>query len=144
MRPYWLGLFALTCGTPALAHDRVPMRPAPDAAEVGALLSNPAVQDGVVATVDQFADALLQTHVGPLAHYTDRHDDIRPEDTLGDLAARDNPNYRRDLRESARGAVAATGQAARDLASLSGELRAATERMRRVLDRTQAEIDAAR
>lgn len=144
MRLYSLGLFAFVCASPAVAQDREAPRPAPDAAQVGALLSNPAVQEGVAATVDQFADALLQTHVGPLARYTDRRDGIRPEDSLGDLAARDNPNYRRDLHDSARGAIAATGQAARDLASLSTELRAATERMRRVIDHAQAELDATR
>lgn len=144
MRRYMLAVVALAVATPALAHDRQPPSTAADAAQLGALLSNPAVQDSVAATVDQFADALLQTHVGPLARYTDRRDDIRAQDTLGDLAARDNPNYRRDLRDSTRGALAATGQAARDLASLDSELRAATARMRRVLDHTQAEIDVAR
>ena len=139
------GILALTSASPALAQDRTPLPPqSVDAAKVGALLSNPLVQELVASSIDQYADALLQTHVGPLAKLADTRDHVRPEDTLGDLAARDHPNYRRDLHEQARSAVAATGQAARDMASLSAEMRQTTARLRALLAQTQAEVDAVR
>lgn len=144
MRRYLLGLFALGLASPALAHEPAPPRPAPDAAQIGTLLSNPLVQEGIAATVDQFANALLQTHVGPLAHYADKDDHIRPDDTLGDLAARDHPNYRRDLHDNTRNAIAATGKAATDLASLTAELQRTSDRLRAILARTQSEVDATR
>lgn len=144
MRRYLPGLFALAVATPAFAHDPAPSRPAPDAAKVDALLSNPAVQDAVAATVDQFADALLQTRIGPLAPYADPQGSVRPQDTLGDLAARDHPNYRQDLRDNTRSAVATLGHTARDVASMTTELRRTADRLRGVLARAQGELGAVR
>ena len=102
------------------------------------------IQEIIATTVDQYADALLQTHVGPLAKLTDQRAQIRPEDTLGDLAARSHPDYRRGLHNQTRSAVAATGQAARDIASLSAELKHTTERLRAAIALTQAEVNAVR
>lgn len=145
MRHILLALLACGIATPAFAADSgPPPRPLPDAAQVGALLSSPLVQEIIATTVDQYADALLQTHVGPLAKLTDQRANIRPEDTLGDLAARSHPDYRRDLHNQTRSAVAATGQAARDIASLSAELKHTTERLRAAMALTQAEVNAVR
>ncbi|WP_426264930.1 hypothetical protein [Sphingomonas sp. PWP1-2] len=145
MRRILLGLVACGIATPAFANESAPPpRQLPDAAQVGALLSSPLVQEIIATTVDQYADALLQTHVGPLAKLTDTRDHVRPEDTLGDLAARTHPDYRRDLHNQTRSAVAATGQAARDIASLSAELKHTTERLRAAIALTQAEVSAVR
>ncbi|MGY2734581.1 hypothetical protein [Sphingomonas sp. UYP23] len=146
MRHILLGLLACGIATPAFADGSAPPppRPTPDAAQIGALLSSPLVQEIIATTVDQYADALLQTHVGPLAKLTDQRANIRPEDTLGDLAARSHPDYRRDLHAQTRSAVAATGQAARDLASISAELKHTTERLRAAIALTQAEVNAVR
>ncbi len=146
MRTLLLGLLACGIATPAFAADSAPPspRPLPDAAQIGALLSSPLVQEIIATTVDQYADAVLQTHVGPLAKLTDQRAQIRPEDTLGDLAARSHPDYRRDLHNQTRSAVAATGQAARDIASLSAELKHTTERLRAAIALTQAEVNAVR
>ncbi len=144
MRRYVIGLVALGLAGPAWAQDRTGGLPSLDAQQVGSALSTPLIQEGIAATVDEFADAVLQTHVGPLAHYTDPRAKLRPDTTIGDLAARANPNYRKDLHESARGAVAATGRAMQDVASMSAELKRTSDRIRHLLDQTRAEIDSLR
>lgn len=144
MRRYVIGLVALGLAGPAWAQDRTGGLPSLDAQQVGSALSTPLIQEGIAATVDEFADAVLQTHVGPLAHYTDPRAKFRPDTTIGDLAARANPNYRKDLHESARGAVAATGRAMQDVASMSAELKRTSDRIRHLLDQTRAEIDSLR
>lgn len=143
MRLFAVSLFALSLASPAWADDRASDRPGRDAAQVGAMLSNPLVQDSVAATIDQFVDALMQTRVGALAHYADPRADVRPDDTLGDVTERAHPRYRADLRNRTRGALAATGQAASDLAGLTNEFQRTIERMQNVIDRTQAQIDTA-
>ncbi|WP_341204464.1 hypothetical protein [uncultured Sphingomonas sp.] len=144
MRPFLIGVFALGLAGPAFAQDRAPQLPAVDAQQLSSALSTPLVQEGLAATVDEFADALLQTHVGPLAHYADPRANVRPDNTLGDLAARSNPNYRRDLHESARGAIAATGRAMQDVASMSAELKRTSDRIHHLLDQTRAEMESLR
>jgi hypothetical protein len=154
MRLYLFGLLSLGLAGPAFANDGAPSapasmppsapapRPAPDVARFGAMLSNPLVQEAVAATVDQYADALMQTHVGPLAKLTDPRDHVRPQDTLGDLAARDHPHYRQDIHDQTRSTVAAVGQTARDMAALNTEIRRTTARLRAVLAQTKTEVDA--
>lgn len=144
MRRYVIGLVALGLAGPAWAQDRTGTLPSLDAQQVGSALSTPLIQEGIAATVDEFADAVLQTHVGPLAHYADPRAKLRPDTTVGDLAARANPNYRKDLHEGTRGAVAATGRAVQDVASMSAELKRTSDRIRQLLDKTRAEIDSLR
>jgi hypothetical protein len=144
MRRYVIGLVALGLAGPAWAQDRAGGLPSLDAQQVGSALSTPLIQEGIAATIDEFADAVLQTHVGPLAHYADPRAKLRPDTTIGDLAARSNPNYRKDLHESARSAVAATGRAMQDVASMSAELKRTSDRIRHLLDQTRAEIDSLR
>lgn len=145
MRLYLLGLFACTAATPAIAREPAP-RPAPqiDAAQVGALLSNPLVQEGLAAVVDRYADALLQTHVGPVAQLADPSSGIRPEDTLADVAARHDPHYADHLHQSAKGAIAATGKAATGVASMTAELQRTTDRLRAVLAQSGLGLDSVR
>lgn len=105
-------------------------------------LSNPAVQDGVAGLVGAFADAILDTHVGPLATFSDPRDDIRPEDTLHDLVRRDDPDFDRRLRRDTRRSVATTGRAVRDGVAVSNELDATVRRVRTLIDVTAAALDA--
>lgn len=144
MRLYLLGLFALTAATPAFAREPAP-RPAPqiDAAQVGALLSNPLIQEGLAAVVDQYAGALLQTRVGPVAKLAGPDTGIRQEDTLGDVIGRQDPQYADHIHKGAKGAIAATGQAAKDIASMSAELQRTAERLRTVLGSTNLGLDSA-
>lgn len=126
---------ALLCATPAFAQDRGHGLRDLDADRAAALLSNPVVQDGLAATLSQFADAFLQTRVGPMAALTDPRDDVRPNDTLRDVLQRDDPDFDRKLRQNTRRSLAIAGGAARGAVEMSRELRATMERMRRVLDR---------
>ena len=145
MRLYLLGLFALTAATPAFAREPAP-RPAPqiDAAQVGALLSNPLIQEGLAAVVDQYAGALLQTRVGPVAKLAGPDAGIRQDDTLGDVIGRRDPAYADHLHKGAKGAIAATGQAAKDVASMTAELQRTADRLRAVLGNSGLGLDSAR
>lgn len=124
--------FGLVMATPAVAQDRAP-DPERSADKMARTLSDPAVQDGIAGIIGDLASAFLDTRVGPLARYTDPQDDVRPDDTLGTLVRRDDPAFDRDLHDQARNAVAAAGTMAGDAATMSGELRATANRLRRVL-----------
>jgi len=121
--------------TPVFAHERH-QAPTSDqrVAAVGDALSNPAVQESAATLVSALAGALLDTHVGPVAHYTDPRDDVRPSDTLRDVVTRDDPTFERRLHDNTRGVVAQAGQAAHDAATMTAELNATAARLRRVLD----------
>ena len=125
---------AALIATPALAQDRRAALRDMDADRAAALLSNPAVQDGLTTLIGQVADALLQTRVGPMAALTDRRDDVRPNDTLRDVLRRDDPDFDRRLRQNTRRSVAIAGGAARSAVEMNRELKATVERLRRVLD----------
>ena len=120
--------------TPALAQDRGPALRNLDADKAAILLSNPAVQDGLAALIGQFADAFLETRVGPMAALTDPRDDVRSNDTLRDVLRRDDPDFDRRLRADTRRSLAIAGGAARGAAEMSRELKATAERLRRVMD----------
>jgi hypothetical protein len=129
--------------TPAFAHER---QPAPATTEqrvaaVGNALSNPAVQESAATLVSALADAVLDTHVGPVAHYADPRDGVRPNDTLRDVISRDDPGFERRLHDNTRGAVAQAGQAAHDAATMTREIDATAARLRRVLDAASKALD---
>lgn len=119
--------------TPAVAQDRAALRNL-DADKAAALLSNPAVQNGLAALIGQFTDALLETRVGPMAALTDPRDDVRSNDTLRDVLRRDDPYFDERLRDNTRRSLATAGAAARGAAEMNRELKATTERLRRVID----------
>lgn len=132
--------FALIAA-PAAARDHAPARPAPSADQVATALSDPIVQEGVAAVVGQAADAILDTHVGPLAHYSDG---VRPQDTLRDLAHRRDPAFERHLHDDTVGAVATAGRTTKDAVAMSAEISAAAARLRRVFDTAARAVDSAR
>ena len=99
----------------------------------GKLLSNPAVQDGLTDMIAQFADAFLQTRVGPVAMLTDRRDGVREDDTLGDVVRRDNPDFDRRLHDNTRRTLATTGRALRGASDMQRELKATTARLQALL-----------
>ncbi|MEO5866774.1 MAG: hypothetical protein ABIS14_08870 [Sphingomonas sp.] len=129
---------------PALAHQQSDYRPAPDAAQVATALGDPVVQEGVATVISQMVGAILDTHVGPLAHYTDPRDDVRAGDTLRDLAHRGDPAFERHLHDNARYGAAVVGRSARDAVAMSAELGATAERLRRILDSSARAVDMAR
>lgn len=109
--------------------------------QLGETLSNPTMQAGIAGVVTAFADAVLDTHVGPLARYVDPRDNIRAQDTLGDLVRRDDPGFDQRLRQRTRGALAVAGQGARDGAAISNELGKTVARLRGLLNATAAVLD---
>lgn len=119
--------------SPAAAQNRAGLRDL-DADKAAALLSNPAVQDGLAALIGQFTDAFLQTRVGPMAALTDPRDDVRSNDTLRDVLRRDDPHFDERLRNNTRRSLATAGAAARGAADMNRELKATAERLRRVID----------
>jgi len=131
----FLALPLVLVATPALAQDRHPA-PSTDqrVAAVGDALSNPGVQESAATLVSALADAMLDTHVGPVARYTDPRDSVRPGDTLRDVVTRDDPGFERRLHDDTRGVVAQAGQVTHDAATMTAELNATAARLRRVLD----------
>lgn len=128
---------ALLVAVPAQAREHE----APSIDQVGKALADPQVRAGVATMLDAFAGAILDTRVGPLARYGDKS--VRRDDTLRDLARRDDPEFDRRLSDTTRGAVAAAGQAARDGAAMQKELRATAARLRDLFAATSAALDAA-
>ena len=123
---------------PAQARDHKD----PSLDQIGQALSDPQVRAGVATMLDAFAGAILDTRVGPLARYSDKR--VRPDDTLRDLARRDDPDFDRRLSDTTRGAVAVVGQAARDGAAMQRELGATATRLRDLFAATSSALDAAR
>lgn len=126
-----LSLPLLLAATPALARE--PGAPPMDARTAAKQLNNPLVQGAIAGVVTRLSDALLDTRVGPLAALTDGQDEIAPDDRLGDLAARRDPEYRRHLYERTRGAVATSGRALGAAAAMSDELGRTVARLQDVL-----------
>jgi hypothetical protein len=126
-----LALPLLLAATPALARE--PGTPPMDARAAARQLNNPLVQGAIAGVVTRLSDAIMDTRLGPLAALTDGADDIAPNDTLGDLAARRDPEYRRHLFERTRGAVATSGRALGAAAAMGDELGRTVARLQDVL-----------
>lgn len=139
MRNYMLLPVLAFVATPAFAQDRDVPPPGPlpqmDARDAARALNNPMVQNGVVGLIDALTDAVMETRVGPMATLAP-DSSIRPNDTLDSMAARRNPDYRNEVHRNARHTVAAAGRTASAAVAMSDELKATTERVRRVLGMT--------
>jgi hypothetical protein len=137
MRNYMLLPVLAFAATPALAQDRDTPPPVPqmDARAAANALNNPMVQNGVVGLIDALTDAVMETRVGPMAAIAP-DSNIRPNDTLDSMAARRSPDYRNEIHRNARHTVAAAGRTASAAVAMSDELKATTERVRRVLGMT--------
>jgi hypothetical protein len=123
--------------TPAIAQDRDAPPPQMDARAAANALNNPMVQNGVVGLIDALTDAVMQTRVGPMAAIAP-DSSIRPNDTLDSMAARRNPDYRDEIHRNAKQTVVAAGRTAGAAVAMSDELKATTERVRRVLGMTDS------
>ena len=138
MRNYMLLPVLAFAATPALAQDRdAPPGPAPqvNARAAANALNNPMVQNGVVGLIDALTDAVMETRVGPMAAIAP-DSSIRPNDTLDSMAARRNPDYRNEIHRTAKQTVVTAGRTAGAAVAMSDELKATTERVRRVLGMT--------
>jgi len=134
---------AMLVATPALAQPSR-ARPEDGARAAAAVLGSPITQDAVAATVARLADILLDTKVGPLAALTDPDADIRPNDTLGDVKRRDDPDFDRRLYADTRHAVAVVGAAAGSAAVEAASIRRTADRLREALAPLAAALPADR
>ena len=111
---------------PAAAQSR-------DDAEAVRRLQDPMVQEGVAMAMSALAGIVLDTRVGPMAHYADPAEGIRPTDTLRDVQRRRDPAFEARLHEQTRRAVAGVGVVAGDAIAMSGELARTADRLRDAL-----------
>ncbi|WP_375429423.1 hypothetical protein [uncultured Sphingomonas sp.] len=135
-------LASLVLTAPALASERHPRRPDPEV--LASTLGSPAAQDALAATITRLASIVLDTRVGPIAALTRPRDDVRPDDTLGDIVRRDDPDFERRLQRRTRRAAETAGEAASSAITQMAELRRTAERLRDVLDPVLDEVPGER
>lgn len=127
MRALPIAFVLLATAAPALAAPREAARPSP--AEAARALQEPLVQDAASAMIVRLTDIILDTHVGPAAVLADPRDRVRPNDTLGDLARRDDPEFEAHLRRDSRRAVGTAAAVAGGVATESAELKRTAARL---------------
>lgn len=124
-------LVLTVAAAPAMAQTQAPSQ---DRAEAMAhALDNPMVQAALAGTLSNLAGIVLDTRVGPLAHYAAPEDDIRPDDTLHSIARRRDPQFDKHLQDNARHAVAATATTARDVLEMRDSIDETGRRLRAAL-----------
>ena len=111
----------------ALSVIAVPAAAQSRAGDTARRLNDPVMQEGVAAAVSALAGIVLDTRVGPLAHYTDG---VRPNDTLRDVKRREDPTFEARLHDNARRVTAVAGMAATDALAMSGEVARTANRLR--------------
>jgi len=124
---------ALLCAaaTPVLAQSAPQPTTTRDKAEALAkALDNPLVQEAAAAMLSNLAGIVLDTRVGPIAHYADPA--IGEQDTLRDIQRRNDPDFEKRFHDQARRAVAAAGKLTQDGLA-----------MQESLDQTAARLKAA-
>lgn len=128
---------AALIAVPAAAQDR----DVPPEVDLADRLNSPVVQYGVPAAMSALIAALMDTRVGGFAQFTDPDEDIRPNDTLRDLASRDDPYFEERLHADARRSTEMMGRMAGGFAAMMPELRATADRMRDEMDRIDRDYD---
>lgn len=130
---------SLSLAAPASAQDREPE------SELVEKLNDPAFQDGMVAMMSGFMSAMMDLPIGQFAAAMEKAvpegmDDgeafsrIDPDDTLGDLAARDNPDFDADMEDKMRTGTAMMGIMASEFGALLPQLRAIGERIKQRME----------
>ena len=128
MRLAFTAAILCTVALPAMAQS------SDQGAAVAQALKNPIVQEIVAAKVSELAGILLDTRVGPLAHYAGPSADIRPNDTLRDIERRRDPQFEKRLHDDTRRAVAGAGTLADDVVTMSKSLQETSSRLRTALE----------
>ena len=126
MRAAFLCLPLLIAASPAVAQH-APLR----ADDVARLAQSPVAQDAAAALIDQLADIVLDTRVGPVATLLDPR--ARPDDSLRDLRSRDDPRFEQHLRADTRRAVGTAAAVAGGAAVEAAELRRTADRLQATL-----------
>jgi hypothetical protein len=130
---------ALLCAaaTPALAQQAP--APAPDKAEATVrALQNPMVQEAAAAMLSNLAGIVLDTRVGPAAHYVDPT--IGEQETLRDIQRRRDPDFEKRFHQDARRAVAATAALGQSALEMRGSLDETAARLRAALQPLRAAL----
>ncbi|MEP9359109.1 hypothetical protein [Sphingomonas sp. KR3-1] len=125
---------ALFCAaaTPALAQQAQPQPTTRDKAEALAkALNNPMVQEAGAAMLSNLAGILLDTRVGPAAHYVDPT--IGEQETLRDIQRRNDPEFEKRFHDQARRAVATAGKLTQDGIAMQDSLDQTAARLRAAL-----------
>lgn len=126
-----LMVLPLFAASPAFAQDSAPPPVSGrDLAAVAHALSDPQVQRGVAAIVAALSDTVMATRVGPLAKVDPA---IRPDDTLGSVAERDDPGLRDRMARGTANAVGTAGNVASATAGMAAELNVTVQRLRQAL-----------
>ena len=127
MRIAPLALAVTLFASPALAA------PQQDAERAVRVLQDPIAQEVAAGVIGQVVGVVLDTRVGPLASVLDPESDVRPNDTLGDLKRRDDPNFDRRLRRDTRQALGTAAATAGGAMAQAGEIRRTADRLEAVL-----------
>lgn len=118
---------ALTVAAPAVAQSRAPARPTPE--QAARALENPLVQDAAARALTQLVGIVLDTRVGPVAPLAGPDADLRPNDTLRDLARRDDPRFEEHLYRGTRRTLGTAGAVAGGAAGEAKELKRTADRL---------------
>jgi hypothetical protein len=121
----------LAVASPAMAEPHHPVRLTPQRA--AAALQNPLLQDAGARALTQLIGILLDTRVGPAGPLVAPDAHIRPDDTLRDLAQRDDPRFEERFYHDTRQALANAGAVAGGAAAQAAELKRTAKRLDKAL-----------
>lgn len=120
----------IVLATPAFAAP-AEHRPAPrlTAEQAVQALGNPLMQEAAARALTQLVGIVLDTRVGPAAALTDPTEHVRPDDTLRDLARRDDPRFEEHLYEGTRRSLGTAATVAGGAAVEARELKRTADRL---------------
>lgn len=124
-----LSLFALPA--PVLAQSY------PDAEAYSNAVPPQEEIDRTALQLHRVLDALMDVRVGPIVEAVDpeaAHDPYRRNETLGDMAARDDPYYRERMHDSIGAATAGMGEMMTRMARLAPVLQRSLEEVERSIE----------
>ena len=124
MRLAAFALLPVILAAPALAQ--APAR-APSAADAVRAAQDPLVREAAATYLEQLADIVLDTRVGPAATLADPR--ARPSDTLRDLQQRDDPQFEQHLHERTKRGVDTAAALAGGTAVEAAELKRTAARL---------------
>ncbi|UVO50206.1 hypothetical protein M0208_06600 [Sphingomonas sp. SUN019] len=117
----------LAVASPAMAHPHQSVRLTPR--QAAAALQNPLLQDAGARALTHLIGILLDTRVGPAGPLVAPDAHIRPDDTLRDLAQRDDPRFEEHFHHDSRQALAKAGAVAGGAAAQAVELKRTAKRL---------------
>lgn len=117
----------IAAASPAVAQPRHAVHPTPE--QAAAALQNPLVQEGAARALTQLVGIVLDTRVGPSAALAGPDADIRPNDTLRDLARRDDPRFEEHLYRDTKRTLGTAGAVAGGAAAQAKELQRTADRL---------------